>query len=68
MIEKVFVRAQSNDLTWLDYGFVPFYFCNSPIGNGFLGNKVNGGIRFDIMRLNQWLDKRPTAVRQPNYN
>ena len=31
-------------------------------------HKVNGGIRFDIERINQWLQKHTVEVAQTNYN
>ena len=41
---------------WVRRGTIPF-------------NKVNGGIRFDIERINQWLQSETvTNKSQPNYN
>jgi len=41
---------------WVRRGMIPF-------------NKVNGGIRFDIERINQWLkDETVTSKEQANYN
>jgi len=31
-------------------------------------NKVNGGIRFDIQRLDQWLEKKVVKTESQNYN
>jgi excisionase family DNA binding protein len=41
---------------WVRRGSIPF-------------NKVNGGIRFDIERINQWLQKETVISKtQSNYN
>ena len=40
---------------WIRQGTIPF-------------NKVNGGIRFDMERINQWLQKHSVGVAKQNYN
>ena len=40
---------------WVRRGTIPF-------------NKVNGGIRFDIQRLNQWLQQKTVSAIDSNYN
>ena len=40
---------------WVRRGTIPF-------------NKVNGGIRFDIERLEQWLAKKVVKAEGQNYN
>ncbi len=41
---------------WVRRGMIPF-------------NKVNGGIRFDIERIDQWLQKETITSKVPaNYN
>ena len=40
---------------WVRRGTIPF-------------NKVNGGIRFDLERINQWLLKETISNQRSNYN
>ena len=40
---------------WVRQGMIPF-------------NKVNGGIRFDIERLEQWLAQKVVKAEPQNYN
>ena len=40
---------------WVRRGMIPF-------------NKVNGGIRFDIERINQWTQKNIISDTRSNYN
>jgi len=40
---------------WVRRGMIPF-------------NKVNGGIRFDIERINQWLQDETVSSQRSNYN
>ena len=40
---------------WVRRGMIPF-------------NKVNGGVRFDIERIDQWLQKNAIGVVQTNNN
>ena len=46
---------QSAIRKWIRRGTIPF-------------NKVNGGIRFDIERINQWLQKETINKLSSNYN
>ncbi len=40
---------------WVRRGTIPF-------------NKVNGGVRFDLQRLDQWLEKKVVKAEFQNYN
>ena len=40
---------------WVRQGTIPY-------------NKVNGGIRFDIERINQWLQEETVSDQRSNYN